>query len=256
MQFTKLFNSILDSTIWQESAETKIVWITMLAMCDRYGDVFASVPGLAARSGVTIDQCQTALDCFLAPDKYSRTKDHEGRRIKEIDGGWNLLNHGKYRELLSAEERKEYNRRKQAEYRAGKKAAVNDMSNNVNDCNDLSAMSTHTEAEEDSNTDTDPKEEENNQPPTPPKKPKAPKMTDEQYLQELKSNPAYHGIDIENEINKMRAWLLTKPNRKLTRLFMVGWLNRIDKPMEIQTANTPRCHPGEMTPKEKPLPMV
>ena len=122
MQFTKLFSSILDSTIWQEPQSTRLVWITMLAMVDRHGEVQSSIPGLASRAKVTIDECEAALECFKAPDKYSRTKEFKGRRIAEIDGGWELLNHAKYRELLSAEERKEYNRKKQAEYRAKKKA--------------------------------------------------------------------------------------------------------------------------------------
>jgi hypothetical protein len=147
MQFTKLFNSILDSTIWQEPLETKVVWITMLAMSDRNGEVHASVPGLARRAGVTIQQCNAALACLESPDEYSRTKDHEGRRIREVDGGWELLNHGKYRALLSAEERKEYNRRKQAEYREGKRKGVIDASMTVNDSQSQSAKCTHTEAE-------------------------------------------------------------------------------------------------------------
>ena len=46
----------------------------------------------------------------------------------------------------------------------------------------------------------------------------------------------------------MNAWLLTKPNRKLTRPFMVGWLNRIDKPMELPKNNEPRRFAGEMAP--------
>jgi hypothetical protein len=133
MQFTKLFNSILDSTIWQEPLQTKIVWITMLAMVDRTGEVHASVPGLAKRAGVSLSECEEALRCLKSPDPYSRTKDHEGRRVRDIDGGWELLNHAKYRALLSAEERREYNRKKQAEYRAVKKPRVNDMSMTVND---------------------------------------------------------------------------------------------------------------------------
>lgn len=133
MQFTKLFNSILDSTIWQEPLETKVVWITMLAMSDRNGELFASVPGLAKRAGVTLAQCEAAIACLSSPDAYSRTKAHEGRRIKEIDGGWALLNHAKYRALLSAEERKEYNRRKQAEYRSSQKTV-----SNVNECQKMS----------------------------------------------------------------------------------------------------------------------
>jgi hypothetical protein len=147
MNYTKLFNSILDSTIWQEPPPTKLVWITMLAMSDRNGDVHASIPGLAKRAGVEIRECQEALECLLSPDEYSRTKDHEGRRIAEIDGGFTLLNHGKYRALLSAEERREYNRRKQAERRERMRAAVKSESTPVKDVNYKSAMSTHTEAE-------------------------------------------------------------------------------------------------------------
>lgn len=153
MQFTKLFSSILDSTIWQEPAETRLVWITLLAMADRQGEVHASIPGLAKRSGVTLEQCELALECLLSPDPYSRTADFEGRRIQRIDGGWELLNHAKYRALLSAEERREYNRRKQAEYRAKKKAnpegvsmTVNDKSITVNH-SEQNAHSTEAEAE-------------------------------------------------------------------------------------------------------------
>lgn len=133
MQFTKLFSSILDSTIWQEPKETKIVWITLLAMVDRNGEVYASIPGLASRAGVTLAECEAAIECLSGPDKYSRTKDNDGRRIEEIDGGWILLNHGKYRELLSSEERKEYNRRKQAERRARLKKKPSKVSMTVND---------------------------------------------------------------------------------------------------------------------------
>lgn len=123
--YTKLFHSILDSTIWTESLPTKIVWITLLAMTDKDGRVWASVPGLANRAGVSIAECEEALNRFRSPDVYSRTKDHEGRRITEIDGGWMLLNHGKYKAMMSAEERREYKRMKQAEYRRKKKAVKN-----------------------------------------------------------------------------------------------------------------------------------
>jgi hypothetical protein len=146
MQFTKLFNSILDSTIWQEPPATKLVWITLLAMADRAGDVHASIPGLAKRAGVTLPECEAALTCLTSPDRYSRTKEHDGRRIEIIDGGFALLNHSKYRALLSAEERREYNRTKQAEYRAAKKSDVNYLSPNVND-NKQNAHSTEGEGE-------------------------------------------------------------------------------------------------------------
>lgn len=120
--FTKLFQGILDSTVWQESLPTKVLWVTMLAMSDRDGRVWASVPGLAKRAGITIEECQEGLERFRSPDPYSRTKDNDGKRIREIDGGWELLNHAKYRDMMSEEQRREYQRIRQAEYRRKKKS--------------------------------------------------------------------------------------------------------------------------------------
>ncbi len=119
--YTKIFQSILDSTIWQETLATKVVWITLLAMKDRDGYVGAAVPGLAARAGVTLQECETALSKFLSPDPYSRSKQDEGRRIREADGGWVVLNHFKYRDMLNDEQRREYKRVKEAEYRKRRK---------------------------------------------------------------------------------------------------------------------------------------
>lgn len=120
--YTKLFASLLSSTLWvQESKETKLVWITMLAMKNGRQVVESSIPGLAKAAGVTIGECEDALVRLRSPDAYSRTKDHEGRRIEDVDGGWVILNGEKYRDKLSLEERKEYKRTKEAEYRKRRK---------------------------------------------------------------------------------------------------------------------------------------
>jgi hypothetical protein len=115
--FTKLFNSIITSTIWCEDDKTRIVWITMLALCDRYGDISASIPGLAKVANVSIEATKRALANLMRPDPYSRTKEHEGRRVGEIDGGWHVFNYPKYRDMLNAEERKEYKAKKEQERR-------------------------------------------------------------------------------------------------------------------------------------------
>jgi len=78
----------------------------MLAMSDKHGEIHASVPGLARRAGVPREACETALHTFLSPDPDSRSRDYQGRRIEEIDGGWSLLNHPKYRDKMSKEDRK------------------------------------------------------------------------------------------------------------------------------------------------------
>lgn len=106
--FTKLFNTIVTSTIWQEDDKTRIVWITMLAIADHDGIVSAAVPGLASVAHVDIPSTEKALQNLAQPDEYSRTQDFDGRRIEAIDGGWLILNYEKYRKMLSEEERKEY----------------------------------------------------------------------------------------------------------------------------------------------------
>lgn len=119
--FTKLFASITDSSIWRAPDTTRLVWITMLAMADKNGYVAASVPGLADRSRVSLEACIAALEAFQQPDEWSRTKDYEGRRIAECDGGWLLLNHAKYRAERAADERRDYMRNLMAERRAAAK---------------------------------------------------------------------------------------------------------------------------------------
>ncbi|PTY03489.1 hypothetical protein DB346_06325 [Verrucomicrobia bacterium LW23] len=118
--FTKLFSSITESTIWCESSDIRIVWITMLAMADQYGRVWGSVPGLANRARVPVDVARKALTMFLAPDADSRTTAFEGRRIEPMDGGWRLLNHARYRSMRDEDARRAYKAEKERGYRAAR----------------------------------------------------------------------------------------------------------------------------------------
>lgn len=119
--FTKLFSDIVRSTIWREPDHVRIVWITMLAIADKHGVVESSFPGLADLAKVGLEQCGAALEVLKSPDEWSRTKVDEGRRIREVDGGWLIINYEKYRNRLSADDRREYQRVKQVEYRSKKK---------------------------------------------------------------------------------------------------------------------------------------
>lgn len=119
--YTKLFQDIVASTIWGEDDKTRIVWITMLALKDSQHFVSASVPGLARQANVTLEDCERALEKLEGPDPHSRSREHEGRRIEKTEGGWIILNGEKYRQRMSKDERREYLRQKQAEYRARKK---------------------------------------------------------------------------------------------------------------------------------------
>lgn len=143
--YTKLFNSILASTIWREDDKTRIVWITLLAMANRDGIAEGSIPGLADFARVSIADCEAALEKLKSPDKFSRSKDNDGRRIAEIDGGWQILNHAKYRAKMSNDERRVYFAGKQREYRERKKGMADVKS--VKDSERQVKEVTHTKAE-------------------------------------------------------------------------------------------------------------
>ena len=106
--FTKLFSSIIQSSIWSEDDKTRIMWVTILALCDAAGMVQGSIPGLAAAARMTNGDAQKAVERLEAPDPYSSTPDNEGRRIEKCDGGWIVLNFRKYRDRDRAEKRREY----------------------------------------------------------------------------------------------------------------------------------------------------
>ncbi len=67
------------------------------------------VPGLAHVARVSLAETERAIQAFLAPDGYSRTPDHDGRRIAVCDGGWRLLNYEKYRAPRDTDQRREDN---------------------------------------------------------------------------------------------------------------------------------------------------
>ena len=109
--FTKLFSSLPESTVWCLPDSIRILWITMLAMADHAGRVFGSIPGLANRARISVEDAEKGLEMFMSPDRYSRTTDFEGRRIEVIDGGWRLLNYQRYREIRDDETIRESKRK-------------------------------------------------------------------------------------------------------------------------------------------------
>jgi hypothetical protein len=130
--YTKLFSSIVTSTIWQEDLATKVVWITLLALSDSDGTVEGSVPGLAHLAGVSVEECERSLAILQQPDKYSRTPDHDGRRIEVIDGGWFILNRAKYRDKHWQEDKAERRRQRNHRYYASHRNSDNSDAQRLN----------------------------------------------------------------------------------------------------------------------------
>lgn len=119
--YTKLFRSIVSSTIWAEDPTTTKVWVTLLALADYNGEVEGTVPYIARLAYVSVDDCSKAIDLFLAPDPNSRTPDNAGRRIERTPMGWVILNHAKYRAMATKEARREADRLRKARERAAKR---------------------------------------------------------------------------------------------------------------------------------------
>jgi hypothetical protein len=116
--YTKLFSSILMSSIWEESTETRLVWVTLLALADQNGHVDGTVKSLARVSRVSLEDCQKALDCLLGPDPLDRSGVMDGRRIVVEQGGWRLVNHAAYRAKMSADERRARDKERKREKRS------------------------------------------------------------------------------------------------------------------------------------------
>lgn len=114
--FTKLFSRILVSSVWSESNETRIVWITLLALTGPDGIAKITIPGLSRLAAIAMPETKEALRVLSSPDAYSRTVENEGRRIKEVrDDAGNLVgfflhNYAKHRavDATSAERQKRF----------------------------------------------------------------------------------------------------------------------------------------------------
>lgn len=221
MGYTKLFSEILDSTVWRAGDSTRLVWITMLAMADKNGEVMASVPGLADRAKVGMDECVAALETLKSPDEWSRSQEHDGRRIIEIDGGWEILNHAKYRRKASEEDRREKSAERMRRYRE-RNAASRDVTVRKSDTKNLKqkaeaeAEQTHSSSVGGSRKRSAPKRRWTRVPES-----WEPKPGHQELAREL-------GVSIQRELPKFRDHEFAKPKRDPDAAFRT-WLRNAEQ---------------------------
>lgn len=122
--YSKLFSSILDSSIWLEEDSTRIVWLTLLAAKDGEGFArFAAVDNLARRANVSIEKTEIAVGILEAPDRKSSNQDNDGRRIERVPGGWVVLNAQIYDGMVRRDDERRATRDRVAKHREKKRAA-------------------------------------------------------------------------------------------------------------------------------------
>jgi len=205
----------------------------MLAMADRGGRVWASLPGLANRARVPLEDTEKAIVTLLSPDRYSRTPDNEGRRIEAIDGGWRLLNHSKYREMRDHDTRLEYQRQWDRTHRS--KAEDNPTNPTKSDRVRPGPTKAEAEAEADIKTkrgssrlngahsaslDLSPVLQ------TLPLRDGTEFSVRQSLVAELE--PLYPKVDVPATVAEMKGWLIGNPERRKTRrgvrAFITRWL--------------------------------
>lgn len=225
--FTKLFASITESSIWGEDDKTLRVWICFLARCDNEGIVEGSIPGLAHLCRMSIGDFKAAVTKLESPDPYSRTTDHEGRRVEPIQGGWKVLNYMSYRDKGQAKEgsRAPYMRSRR---RAQKQSAtdLNNQSPPETQCNALQTSATRDTEERGERKEAEADKEKRGvvasaKPAT---------TSDEDFIASLEANEAYRGLDIRKEFVRMKTWCSVN-NKQPTRRRFINWINRADRPM-------------------------
>ncbi len=109
-----------------------MTFIAMLALADKDGTVDMTPQAIAAKSGFPLEIVQAGISELEKPDPESRTPDEEGRRITLVSDtrswGWQITNYVKYRDIRTAEERREYMRQYMRKRRANSAANSTNVS--------------------------------------------------------------------------------------------------------------------------------
>lgn len=123
--WTPLWSKIVDSSLWEEQDFVVKVFITMMAKKDADDICRGSAYNIANWSRKTEAETLEALKILSSPDtKRLEPQPYEGRRIEKVEDGYLILNSKYYKEMMSKMYRREYQREKQAEYRAVKTVSV------------------------------------------------------------------------------------------------------------------------------------
>lgn len=184
---------------------------------------------MAHAARVTLQDCQAALAKLCSPDPFSRTKAYEGRRIEEVEGGYQLVNHAKYRDKLSAEDRRKYQRQWDRLHRPNRPNKKNRTTPDR-----IRQDPTHTEAEAEADIG------QTSLPGAGQPRP-ASSSDDETWLRELEANPGYQGVAIRQEFARMQAWCEVHRKQPTRRRF-INWLNRAERPLQADNP-TPKPSP-------------
>ena len=139
--FGKLYESTYTGSMVGSGALAFAVWDYAIAHCRNDDRVELNPVLIGAVLGEDPAGVVAALEKFCAPDPRSRSKREDGRKlIREGEFQYFMVNHADYRSMRNEDERREYNRLKQRECRAKKKASNSQLlhDNSLGNVNSLS----------------------------------------------------------------------------------------------------------------------
>lgn len=128
VRFAKVFSSL-----WQGSMvgkpDAQLVFVYMLANCERDGTIDCTPEVIAALTGLQVDRVRSAIVYLESEDNRSRTPDESGRRIVRLDShrdwGWKIVNYQAYRSFRDIDKRKEDARERMRKARNDKRELGN-----------------------------------------------------------------------------------------------------------------------------------
>ena len=153
--YGKIFHSIYDGTL-AEDWRALITFQQLIVLCDADGIVDMTPISISRRTGIPIEHISAGLEILVAPDPHSRHDNDDGKRILPInperEWGWQIVNHKHYRDLRTADERREYMRNYMAEKRRKEKESKQELTKD-NKSKQLAKLA-NTDTDEDTNTNT------------------------------------------------------------------------------------------------------
>lgn len=209
--FAKVFGQIFDSSI-AEDYNCRRMFMDLLVLADSDGAVDMTAEAIARRTNVPVGEVVKYVKELCQPDEKSRSKLEEGKRLIPLDSnrdwGWKIVNYKHYRKIRDEAARREYFRDKQREHRKKKKQAVKDMVlTGVNESEQLLTPASPSSSKREGVRGGE---------------------TESVWLDELKTDLAYKGIDVGHEYLKAVRWC-KENHRQLTRRTFINWLNRADR---------------------------
>lgn len=102
--YIPLMRSTLNSTLWSLPASHLKVFLSLALDADEQGFVIQTIPGIAARSRIPIEEVEEIVSDLEKPDKYSKDKSRDpkatGARIAKVEGSsaWRIVNMNWYRD--------------------------------------------------------------------------------------------------------------------------------------------------------------